>query len=165
MKTTALPRSRVGGALEPATSGFAPERVVVPFDFTSLAETALQRAMGIAHQFGSEILLVSVVEPIVQPVEFAIVPSELQDINIRQMTARKERLTMVKDRVSKEGLQCSMDVKLGRSWHVIVDSAKRWKADLIVIPTHGRKGPKHFLLGSTAERVVQHAPCSVLVVR
>lgn len=165
MKTTVLPRSRATLSPEPRAPEFAPERVVVPFDFTALSETALQRAESLARQFGSEILLVSAVEPIVQPVEFAIVPSELQDINIRQLNARKERLTAIQDRINREGVHCAVEVRLGRSWHVIVDVAKSWKADLIVIPTHGRKGPKHFLLGSTAERVVQHAPCSVLVIR
>jgi len=39
------------------------------------------------------------------------------------------------------------------------------KVDLIVISTHGYTGLKHAVLGSTAERVVRHAPCPVLVVR
>ena len=39
------------------------------------------------------------------------------------------------------------------------------EADLIIISTHGYTGLKHVLLGSTAERVVRHAPCPVLVVR
>ena len=43
--------------------------------------------------------------------------------------------------------------------------ARSLKADLIIMPTHGRTGLKHAYLGSTAERVVQHAPCPVLVTR
>jgi universal stress protein A len=38
-------------------------------------------------------------------------------------------------------------------------------ADLIVIATHGRTGLKHLLMGSTAERVIRHVHCPVLVVR
>ena len=47
----------------------------------------------------------------------------------------------------------------------IIDLAEKLGADLIVISTHGNTGIKHVLMGSTAERVVRHARCPVLVVR
>jgi nucleotide-binding universal stress UspA family protein len=49
--------------------------------------------------------------------------------------------------------------------HGIVDEARAWKADLIVIGSHGRHGLDRLLLGSVAEGVLRHAPCSVEVVR
>ena len=48
---------------------------------------------------------------------------------------------------------------------VIVDEAENWKADLIVVGSHGYTGIKKWLLGSVAQSVVSHAPCSVEVVR
>jgi nucleotide-binding universal stress UspA family protein len=48
---------------------------------------------------------------------------------------------------------------------VICKTAADEKADAIIIPSHGHSGLKHALLGSVAEKVVRHAPCSVLVVR
>jgi nucleotide-binding universal stress UspA family protein len=48
---------------------------------------------------------------------------------------------------------------------VIVEEAQRRSADLIAMGTHGRTGLAHLLLGSTAERVVQHAACPVMTVR
>jgi nucleotide-binding universal stress UspA family protein len=42
---------------------------------------------------------------------------------------------------------------------------RKWKADLIVMASHGRRGFKKFLLGSVAESVARHARCSVLIVR
>lgn len=56
-------------------------------------------------------------------------------------------------------------VRVGKAFHEIVTAAKQANADLIVIATHGHTGFKHVMLGSTAERVVRHAPCPVLVVR
>lgn len=47
----------------------------------------------------------------------------------------------------------------------IVDVAAEWKADLIVVGSHGRKGLERFLMGSVSDAVVHHAPCSVTVVR
>jgi nucleotide-binding universal stress UspA family protein len=49
--------------------------------------------------------------------------------------------------------------------HAIVDAAREWPADVIVIGSHGRRGIDRLLLGSVAESVVRHAPCSVDVVR
>jgi nucleotide-binding universal stress UspA family protein len=49
--------------------------------------------------------------------------------------------------------------------HAIVDSAKSWPADLIVMGSHGRRGLDRLLLGSVADWVVRHAPCSVEVIR
>jgi len=56
-------------------------------------------------------------------------------------------------------------VRTGKAFNEINQVASELKADLIVISTHGYTGLKHTLLGSTAERVVRHAPCAVLVVR
>jgi len=54
---------------------------------------------------------------------------------------------------------------LGTSWTTICGYAERAEIDLIVVATHGRTGLRHVLIGSTAERIVQHAPCPVLVVK
>ena len=56
-------------------------------------------------------------------------------------------------------------VRAGKPFHEIALAASESGAQLIVIATHGYTGLKHVYLGSTAERVVRHAPCPVLVVR
>jgi universal stress protein A len=53
----------------------------------------------------------------------------------------------------------------GVPYHEIVQAGQQFKADLIVLGTHGRTGLQHVFMGSTAERVVRHAACPVLVVR
>jgi nucleotide-binding universal stress UspA family protein len=49
--------------------------------------------------------------------------------------------------------------------HAIVEAAREWPADLIVIGSHGRKGLDRLFIGSVAESVARHAPCSVEIVR
>ena len=163
MKTVQLPKSRA--TVVEDEQGFAPRAVLVPVDFSALSDAALERAAGIARQFGSELHLVHVVEPIIHPVEYAIVPLEMEEINVQQVKERRTRLEALQEKLTAEGVDCAIEVKLGKPWHAIVDYARRKKCDLIVVPTHGHTGPRHLLLGSTAERVVQHAPCAVLVVR
>ena len=48
---------------------------------------------------------------------------------------------------------------------VIIDEAKKWNADLIVVGSHGRTGLTRLLLGSVAQAIVVHGPCSIEVVR
>jgi universal stress protein A len=162
MKTIRLPKTRPDFR---EASSFAPQSILVPLDFSPLSETALQRACEIAEQFGSKLTLLHAVEPIVSPAEYTVVPLEMADVNVQLLGEHKTRLTAIQDRLLEDGLDCQVEVKLGKPWQVITDEAKNIMCDLIVIATHGRTGAKHFLMGSTAERVVQHAPCSVLVVR
>ena len=56
-------------------------------------------------------------------------------------------------------------LRAGSAFDEICEAARKGKADLIIIATHGHTGLKHVFLGSTAERVVRHAPRPVLVVR
>jgi nucleotide-binding universal stress UspA family protein len=58
-----------------------------------------------------------------------------------------------------------MVVRRGDPRSVILEEAKEWDADLIVVGSHGYTGIKRLLLGSVAQSVVSHAPCSVEVVR
>jgi len=59
------------------------------------------------------------------------------------------------------------NVKLlkGTAFIEIINEAKEYKADLIIIGTHGRTGLEHVLFGSTAEKVVRKAPCPVLTIK
>ena len=56
-------------------------------------------------------------------------------------------------------------VETGEVRTTIIDYASNWGADLIAVGSHGHKGLLRLLLGSVAESVVRHAPCSVLVIR
>ncbi len=63
------------------------------------------------------------------------------------------------------GLSVETVVRDGDPRSVIVDEAKEWSADLVIVGSHGYTGIKRWLLGSVAQAVVSHAPCSVEVVR
>jgi len=63
------------------------------------------------------------------------------------------------------GFSVSVSTPDAEPRHGIVDEARRWKADLIVMGSHGRNGLDRLLLGSVAEGVLRHAPCSVEIVR
>ena len=66
--------------------------------------------------------------------------------------------------LKKSGVKAEIEIRDGGSYHNIIESAKEHKADLILISSH-KPGLGDYLIGSTAEKVVRHAPCAVLVER
>jgi nucleotide-binding universal stress UspA family protein len=63
------------------------------------------------------------------------------------------------------GVNVTTAVVQGDPKSIILDNAKTWGADLIVLGSHGRKGLERFLVGSVSEAVLRHAHCSVEIVR
>ena len=140
-----------------------PRRILVPIDFSKTSLEALTYALEYAAQFGAALLLIHVVEPAPFVADLRNVPLALSD---REMAENAEsRLSAVAS--SERGLSAPIRrmVRIGKAFKVIIDVAKHQKVDLIILSTHGYTGLKHMLLGSTAERVVRHAHCPVLVVR
>jgi len=64
-----------------------------------------------------------------------------------------------------KGLKATTAVEKGDPKSKIIDEAEKWKADLIVLGSHGRKALDRFLMGSVSDAVARHAPCSVEIVR
>jgi nucleotide-binding universal stress UspA family protein len=84
----------------------------------------------------------------------------------QEMTKRAAELTQKTSKsLKRKGLKIETAVREGDARSVIVDEARKWSADLIVLGSHGYSGIKRLLLGSVASLVVSHAPCSVEIVR
>jgi nucleotide-binding universal stress UspA family protein len=76
-----------------------------------------------------------------------------------------ELVERIAAKLRKKRLKVETAVREGHPHTAIVDEARKWRADLIVVGSHGRTGLKRLLLGSVAASVVAHASCSVEVVR
>lgn len=146
-----------------------PTKILVAIDFSKNSERALQHAVAQAGAFGAELLLFHVAEIGSVGYEFGDADFGTMEDRIRRRAG--ELLEAEVRRLVPPGVKARAEVKSGwpfggqRPYYEIVEAAKRFGADLIVIPTHARAGLEHVLLGSTTERVVRHAPCAVLVVR
>jgi universal stress protein A len=138
--------------------------ILVPMDFSAESEKALTYAVPLAGLFDAKLTLVHVIEPLATPDFVGAFPLALENEKADQESRR--HLQRIVDALKLEpSLIEKLLVRRGRAFNEITSVARSLKADLIVISTHGRTGLTHALLGSTAERVVQHAPCPVLVVR
>lgn len=141
------------------------KRLLVPTDFSSPSKNALRYAVKFAEQFGATVTLLHVVEPLIQPGDgYGAVAVPLVNIETLQKDATSKLNTLAQAEI-EELIPVNVLVRSGKPYHEIVTVAKEGDIDLIIIATHGYTGLKHLFLGSTAERVIRHAPCPVLAVR
>ncbi|MHA3770379.1 universal stress protein [Verrucomicrobiota bacterium sgz303538] len=163
------PRDKAVEALHLAPIPLRLKTILVPTDFSEPSYNALNHALGLAGQFGSSVLLVHVIEPVhPYPVNgLTHYPGDLPSDSLYELRDEAEKtLVRLRDAASAAlDAPVQVSLRVGRATDEIVLAAKELEADLIVIATHGYTGLKHVFLGSTAERVVRHAPCPVLVLR
>lgn len=137
-------------------------RMLVPLDFSLASLRALQEAVALARQCGAQLLLLNVVEP--TPYSTGLEGALLTMPGT--VAARHAReLPRVAKRFVPKSVRATSLVAQGRAASVIVETAEEKGIDLIVLTTHGHTGLDRLLMGSTAEQVVRHAKCPVLVVR
>src|SRR5271166_6251140 len=82
-----------------------------------------------------------------------------------QRKPSRELVERIANELRSAGFKVDTAVEVGDIRERIIDSAAEWRADLIVVGSHGRSGIPRFLLGSVAEFVARHARCSVEIVR
>lgn len=144
---------------------FRMKKILVPVDFSACSQKALQFALPFAEEFGAQIILLHVVEPVFVPESMMMTAPELPELGATLVTTAREKLARLGEQAVPAGIKVHTIVRVGRPYQEIIDAARTEDADLIVIATHGYTGLKHVFLGSTAERVVRHSPCPVLTVR
>lgn len=144
-----------------------PSRILWPTDFSQLSLEGARYARSFREAFGCELHVLHVVAPPIGPDVSLMLPAEFPlPVSDPEMitAARRSLASLVAEQFgSDSAVVC--DVQMGASWSGICDYARTKQIDLIIVATHGRTGLQHVLIGSTAERIVQHAPCPVLVVK
>ena len=152
---------RKGDAGELAPVILKLKSILVPIDFSKTSQTALEYAVPLAKQFGAKVTLLHAIEPLPYPVDLTYLPMG-EGFPIQPL---EEKLNKLAKKTIKPQHLKEVVVQVGTAFEVITNVARDRKADLIVITTHGDTGLRHVFMGSTAERVVRHAPCPVFVVR
>ncbi len=150
---------------ETAPLPLPPQHILVPLDFSPHSLKGLQYAEALARQFGSRLHLLHVTEPIAYPTDLGYAPVISGELETELQRGVRERLDTLVAEVKGRGFRVEGSLRIGRPYAEIAEAATANRVDLVMITTHGFTGLKHVLLGSTAERVVRHSPCPVLVVR
>ena len=133
--------------------------VLIPIDFSDLSYQALEPAKELVEDISS-LKLIHVLAPL-HPADPAAMWDTVSDDDRKQ----KVRL-FSREKLSELGYgTLHIEVVIGDATSKIVDYAQTIDADLIIMPSHGRKGVSRFLLGSVAEQVVRLSHCPVLILK
>jgi universal stress protein A len=142
---------------------------LVPVDFSDHSKKTVHYATHLATLTGARIQLLHVFPIPDYPAAFYQgLYVEHEAVKIHVETAKREalaQLSLVADQIHANGLEAESILRVGTPYEEIVNAAKEFGVDLIVIGSHGHARLGRLLLGSTADRVLQYAPCPVLVVK
>lgn len=144
-----------------------PTRVLWPTDFSEQSCLGGRYARAFAQAFAAELHVLHVCQPLFAPgVDLPL--SAGLNVGVSQkelLDAADSRMKHLVAREFPDWPRLKQDVCVGVPWQEICSYVEAANIDLIVIGTHGYTGLRHALIGSTAERVVQHARCPVLTVK
>lgn len=136
------------------------QTILVPIDLSEESYHALDFAVPLAKRFGAVVHVVHIYEGARQLSSIATSPVLWSDEELAWRLAEQ-----VRRRYGTRPRTEHCHLRTGKPFQEIIATAGEIKADLIVIATHGHRGFKHLILGRTAEKVIRHAPCPILVVR
>jgi nucleotide-binding universal stress UspA family protein len=140
------------------------KRILVGLDGSVRAASVLDAAIPLARAHGAQIVVIRAVglSPDVPQDFYKTTDAPLIDVLCRH--ARSDLEGMVARIPIELRAPDGIEVIVGVAWDVVCHAARRIGAELVVVGSHGYRGLDH-LLGTTAAKIVNHAPCSVLVVR
>ena len=134
--------------------------ILHPTDFSPGSAAAFAYACDLAREAGSRVIVLHAFGPVVPIATEGVILSD--DVAELRALAQRE-LDAV--RPPDPAVRVEKVIREGPSTQVILDAAREFGADLIVMGTHGRTGFRRLVLGSVAEEVLRKAPCPVLTVK
>lgn len=140
-------------------------RILCPTDFSEFSRLALDHAVALSRWYGAEIETLHVVHQVVP--HPSIVPTypawaALDPAVREQLTAELHRFA---EPAVKAGIPARVALREGDTVSEVLEEARTFQADLVVMGTHGRGGFERWVLGSVTEKVLRKAACPVLTVR
>lgn len=135
-------------------------RILVPLDGSVLAESVLPHAIAFARAFDAQVTLLRVLEPPTDEM-VAVDPFSWQMAKVEVRTY----LDAIVQRLQEIGLSADMLLLEGRAADAVVNYVHNDGIDLIVLSSHGASGLSAWNISSVAQKVIQRATCSVLLLR
>lgn len=143
-------------------------QILVPVDGSPTSQKALDEAIRLAELTGARLRLLHVVDELSYVNGFEPAMNYLNEIIPLMREAGEKLLAHERQKALDKGVEADSVLIVegpGRICDHVAEQARRVKADLIVVGSHGRRGIGRVLLGSDAEQIVRTAPVPVLVVR
>ena len=138
------------------------KKIIVGDDGSEFAGKALEKVIELAKKEDMEIVVVYAIE------DFCPIGVTELDCNVVREIQMKEAQNIVGralQRIKDAGVSGRDVTKVGRPADVIIESAKKENAEMIVVASHGKHGIKKVVLGSVTARVVEYSPIPVFVIK
>ncbi len=142
------------------------KRILCAVDFSETSLEAFRRAAEIARRFASSLYVLHVIEA--RPVApYLIRVDEVREmaVNLEEKATAALESLVESSASDLEGVPLTLEVTAGRAFVEILDHARDWAVDLLVLGAKGATALEQIFVGGTAERVMKDAPCSTLIVR
>jgi universal stress protein A len=139
------------------------EKILVPTDFSTHSDQALQWGASLAERYGAQMLLLHVIPQAVEEVSMHGSEGEQRIMDLEAKVEGQLHEIAIAD--LEERLPVEVKVAVGKPTEEILRVAREVGVDLIVMGTHGYSELHQLLLGSTAKTVFHNAPCPVFMVR
>jgi nucleotide-binding universal stress UspA family protein len=145
------------------------QRILVPTDGTALSKKAVTSAIALAQLCGAELVALQVVPRYPQSYfegGIALAAADIKQVEKTWGDAAQVVVDAVKKAAQAKGVEAkAVVVRSDVVSDALLATAKKYKCDLVVMASHGRKGIKRLLLGSETQHVLTHASIPVLVLK
>jgi len=144
------------------------QRILVAIDGSATSTRGLDEAIAFARLTGASLRLVHIIDELVFVSGFETGATYVKDVLPKLRRDGESVLAAGRERAVAAGVDVDtvlLECFARRAADIVVEQAKAWPADLVVLGTHGRRGVGRMLMGSDAEEIVRAAPVPVLLVR
>jgi nucleotide-binding universal stress UspA family protein len=143
------------------------KKILVAIDGSDASEMALDYAIEMAKAFSGSLTILTVQEPLTPAppptMPPAIVESYMKEVVVYYDSIIEKALNRVKE--SRRKIETKTKIAKGVAWERIVEECRSGGHDIVIIGSRGLGGWKGLFLGSVSKRVVEEAPCPVLIVK
>jgi nucleotide-binding universal stress UspA family protein len=142
-------------------------KILIAIDGSDSSKTALESVLARPWPPNSEVKVLHVIEPpsLLMGREMAGPDPEFETVWKALRDQAKDLVSKAAEKLREAKFNVSTELVEGDPKSQIIDIANEWRADMIVLGSHGRTGLSRFLIGSVSQAVVRHSHCSVEIVR
>jgi nucleotide-binding universal stress UspA family protein len=145
-------------------------RILITTDGSDFSKAAVEKCCEMVVKPESTAIKIVSVYDLALPLDVFPAPTEFsekleQSAQTQAEEYAEQAAAMIRERFPDSNIDLTTQVSMGTPEQILLETAKEWNADLIVVGSHGRGFWGRMLLGSVSDALIHHAPCSVLVVR
>ena len=146
------------------------QRIMVAIDDSFANGNVLSTAIGMASQFGARLAICHALDETIfaQRMGEIMLSSSVGQVEKNLCSGAQAFLDQAADMARAAGLEVEtrlVESEVKQVAEMVAEAASTWQADLLVVGSHGQRGIERFFVGSVAERLVQKASTSLLLVR